>query len=164
MYPEAVAVSHHGTEPRPVQFQVDPAPFGGSQAADAAPVLGEILRRARIHHGLTLRQVEQRTGLPNAHLSQIERGAIRRPDPAILMDLAELYSLNYRLVAEWAGYLDANASRTSSHLTGMAVRLFVELDPAAQRDALEFLEQLRNRTVHPGGATPAKSTSGTVTA
>jgi len=114
--------------------------------ADSEPVLGDILRRARTHHGLTLRQVEQRVGIPNAHLSQIERGAIKRPDPAILMDLAELYALNYKLLAEWAGYLDPGVARKSSNLTGMALRLFVELDPVAQRDALDYLEQLRNRS------------------
>jgi len=119
-------------------------------ASEAEPALGDILRRARQHQRLTLRQVQQRIGLPNAHLSQIERGAIRRPDPAILMDLAELYALNYKLVAEWAGYLDASATRTSGQLTGLALRLFVELDPVAQRDALDYLERLRNRSAHPG--------------
>ena len=81
----------------------------GSLPRDSEPVLGDILRRARQHQGLSLRQVEQRTGVSNAHLSQIERGAIRRPDPAILMNLAELYGLNYELIAEWSGYLGAEA-------------------------------------------------------
>ena len=117
-------------------------------AGDSEPVLGDILRRARQHQGLSLRQVEQRTGVSNAHLSQIERGAIRRPDPAILMNLAELYGLNYELVAEWSGYLEPEGPRGSSALAGMALRLFVELDPVAQSQALEYLEKLRNETVH----------------
>ena len=117
-------------------------------AGDSEPVLGDILRRARQHQGLSLRQVEQRTGVSNAHLSQIERGAIRRPDPAILMNLAELYGLNYELVAEWSGYLETEGPRGSSALAGMALRLFVELDPVTQSQALEYLEKLRNETVH----------------
>ena len=117
-------------------------------AEDSEPVLGEILRRARQHQGLSLRQVESRIGLSNAHLSQIERGAIRRPDPAILMNLAELYSLNYELIAEWSGYLNSLSSRSSSGLAGMALRLFVELDSVAQRDALSYLENLRNERLH----------------
>lgn len=117
-------------------------------AGDSEPVLGDILRRARQHQGLSLRQVEQRTGVSNAHLSQIERGAIRRPDPAILMNLAELYGLNYELVAEWSGYLEPEGPRGSSALAGMALRLFVELDPVAQSQALEYLEKLRNETIH----------------
>ncbi len=62
------------------------------------------------------------------------------------MDLAELYDLSYRLIAEWAGYLDPGATRTSSHLAGLALRMFVELDPVAQRDALEYIERLRNQS------------------
>lgn len=115
---------------------------------DSEPVLGEILARARKHRGLTLRQVEQRTGVSNAHLSQIERGAIRRPDPSILMKLAELYELNYELVAEWSGYLDVDGPRSSTALAGMALRLFVALDPIAQGQALAYLEKLRNEAVH----------------
>jgi transcriptional regulator with XRE-family HTH domain len=117
-------------------------------AGDSEPVLGDILRRARLHQGLSLRQVEQRIGVSNAHLSQIERGAIRRPDPAILMKLAELYGLNYELVAEWSGYLEPEGPRGSTALAGMALRLFVELDPVSQSQALEYLEKLRNETAH----------------
>jgi HTH-type transcriptional regulator, competence development regulator len=118
-------------------------------ASPADPVLGEILRRARGYRGLSLRQVEQKIGVPNAHLSQIERGSIRRPDVAILMELAELYELDYRLVAEWAGYLDPLARRPSSRLAGMALRLFVDLGPAAQHAALEYLDQLRRQEPEP---------------
>jgi transcriptional regulator with XRE-family HTH domain len=98
--------------------------------------------------------VEKRVGVPNAHLSQIERGTIRRPDIAILMELAELYELDYRLVAEWGGYLDPAAGRASGHLAGMALRLFVELDPTAQHDALNYLERLRNQRRHAPSDTP----------
>lgn len=92
--------------------------------------------------------MEQRIGVPNAHLSQIERGTIRRPDVAILMELAELYELDYRLVAEWAGYLDRDAPRVSGNLAGIVLRLFVELDPTAQHEALSYLERLRNGRHH----------------
>lgn len=113
-----------------------------SSAAD--PVLGDILRRARTQCGFSLRQVEQRSGISNAHLSQIERGSIRRPDIALLMELAELYQLDYRLVAEWAGYLDRSAPHsTSNGLAGMVLRLFVDLDPDQQHDALRYLESMR---------------------
>jgi transcriptional regulator with XRE-family HTH domain len=110
--------------------------------------LGAIFRAARMHRGLSLRQVEERVGVSNAHLSQIERGAIKRPDPAIVMSLAELFDLNYELVAQWSGYLEPEGLRGSGALAGMALRLFVELDPLAQRDALDYLEALRNRPVH----------------
>jgi hypothetical protein len=60
------------------------------------------------------------------------------------MDLAELYQLNYRFVAEWAGYLNRDAPRgTYSGLAVIVLRLFVDLDPQQQHDALRYLERLR---------------------
>jgi transcriptional regulator with XRE-family HTH domain len=119
------------------------------------------LRRARLHHGLTLRQVERQIGIPNAYLSQVERGVIRQPNPGVLMALAELYGLNYTLIAEWAGYLDVPDNRGGGQLAGMALRLFVELDPVTQREALDYLEALRNIDRRPGDpAPPAAPTPG----
>jgi hypothetical protein len=64
------------------------------------------------------------------------------------MKLAELYDLNYELIAEWSGYLEPEGPRSSRGLAGIALSLFVELDPVAQRQALEYLERLRNEGTH----------------
>jgi hypothetical protein len=75
---------------------------------------------------------------------------LRSGDARVPVQFEELYDLNYKLVAVWAGYLDASgAARTSGQLTGLALRLFVELDPLAQRDAIHYLERLRNQSAHP---------------
>ena len=125
----------------------------GMSPGESDPVLGDVLRRARLHHGLTLRQVEKQIGIPNSYLSQVERGVIRQPNPSVLMGLAELYELNYALIAEWAGYLEASSSvRGGAGLAGIALRLFVDLDPVAQREAIDYLESLRNRVPHDGQA------------
>lgn len=114
----------------------------------APPVVADILRRARTHQRLTLRQVEQKIGIPNAHLSQIERGVIRRPNVGLLLDLAELYELDYQQLAEWSGYLEPHTTRTSGRLAGMALKLFTSLDAVGQREALQMLEELRNGEQH----------------
>jgi transcriptional regulator with XRE-family HTH domain len=111
-------------------------------AAPAAPELGEVLRRARLHRGLSLRDVERRTEISNAHISQIEKGKIRRPEPALLFELAKAYELNYGLLAQWAGYVDANLP-VDAELLDSFVKLFVGLDAAAQAAAFSYLEQLR---------------------
>jgi transcriptional regulator with XRE-family HTH domain len=111
-----------------------------SEAAE--PVLGDILKRARIHRGLSLRGVERRTGIPNAHLSQIERGVIQRPDPAIVFELASTYELDFALLAEWAGYLGTRREAAAGLLDAL-VRAFAELDPTGQAEAVEFVERLR---------------------
>jgi transcriptional regulator with XRE-family HTH domain len=106
-----------------------------------APV-GEILRRARNHRGLSLRDVEDRTGIPNAHLSQIERGVIRRPNPGLLMTLCDLYDLNYELLALWGGYLDEHAVPSTDRLLEAAMRVFTRLDVAEQGQLLREMEAL----------------------
>lgn len=106
-----------------------------------APV-GEILRRARNHRKLTLRDVEDRTGIPNAHLSQIERGVIRRPNPGLLMTLCDLYDLNYELLARWGGYLDEHAVTSTDRMLEAAMRVFTRLDVAAQGQLLREMEAL----------------------
>jgi HTH-type transcriptional regulator, competence development regulator len=111
-------------------------------AAPAIPEIGEVLRRARLHRGLSLRDVERRTDISNAHISQIERGRIRRPEPAILFELAQTYDLNYGLLAEWAGYIDSELP-IDADLLDSVVRLFVGLDASGQENALQYLEQLR---------------------
>lgn len=47
------------------------------------------LRKAK---GLTLREVEERTGISNAYLSQLETGKIKSPGYDIVKALYELYS------------------------------------------------------------------------
>lgn len=66
--------------------------------------LGIRLRAARERAGLTLREVEERTGVSNAYLSQIESGRIKEPSPRILHRLAELYGESYAELLELAGY------------------------------------------------------------
>ena len=55
--------------------------------------LSAILAAARKQRGWTLRQAERHSGVPNAHISQIETGAIKRPEAATLIRLADAYDL-----------------------------------------------------------------------
>src|SRR5436190_1775110 len=66
--------------------------------------VGRVLRRAREYLRLSLREVERRIGRSNAYLSQIERGVIKQPDPVVLLELADLYRLDFMTLAQWAGW------------------------------------------------------------
>src|SRR5438034_283675 len=77
----------------------------GPEGRDEVPSVGRVLRRARVHHGLSIREVERRIGRSSAYLSQIERGLIRHPDPVVLLELAELYKLDFLSLATWAGWM-----------------------------------------------------------
>src|SRR5205823_13284643 len=111
-------------------------------SAPSEPHVGQILRRARQHRGWSLRAVDRRTGIPNPHLSQIERGQIRRPDLALLWTLTELYDLDFAKIAAWSGHLDrpTGVDRDTSLLLA-ALRALSRLDPVAQADAMSYIER-----------------------
>ena len=66
--------------------------------------LAAILSGARSRLGWSLRDAERATGVPNAHLSQIETGKIERPAVAVLARLASAYGLPVAELAEAAGH------------------------------------------------------------
>jgi hypothetical protein len=66
---------------------------------------------------------------------------------AIVFELAQLYRLNYALVAEWAGYVDTRLPIDVALLDSV-VRTFVGLDAAAQEEALLYLKRLRDERTH----------------
>jgi len=104
---------------------------------------GETLRRARQHRGWSLREVERRTGRPNAYLSQIERGVIRQPDPTVLWQLADLYGLNFDLLMEWSGLGDASQDDPMDDTTtSTLIRQLMNLTPQQRRRALGVLEDM----------------------
>jgi transcriptional regulator with XRE-family HTH domain len=129
----------------------DPAqPWQARPDIDAAqasePRVGEILRRARRHRGWSLRDVERRTGIPNPHLSQIERGQIRRPDVEILWTLSELYSLDFAKIATWSGHLDQPPAKSSGSLVLIALRALSRLGPDTQVEAVRYIERLADNS------------------
>ena len=113
---------------------------------DASPSVGTVLRRARRHWQLSLREVERRIGRSNAYLSQVERGLIRQPDPVVLLELAELYKLNFVTLATWAGWASAEgddegkSDRRAS--AGVLLRRVLELDDMQRTQVLSYIEGL----------------------
>lgn len=108
--------------------------------------IGPLLRRVRTHLGLSLREVERRTGRTNAYLSQLERGVIRRPDPLVVLQLCELYRLDFSRVAGWIG-LDAEPlgpARSDDYGTLSALlRVAADLHPDDRAELLRVAERLR---------------------
>lgn len=111
--------------------------------------LGQVLRDARNEAGLSLRAVEHQTGIRNAHLSQIETGAIAQPEMAMLWDLATLYGLDYtHLLALAAGEDPEETSGRQRQRMTVALRAMGELAPKEQEEALEFMAKLKQRAGH----------------
>ena len=70
--------------------------------------LGRYLTELRDKSGLSLRQVEKASGgvASNVYLSQLEHGKRLEPHPAILVALAKVYGIPWRVLFEKAGYLE----------------------------------------------------------
>lgn len=68
--------------------------------------LGGMLTTARRAKGWSLRETEKRSGVSNAHLSQIETGTISSPAGSILLALANSYGMDPRPLLEAAGEAD----------------------------------------------------------
>lgn len=68
--------------------------------------LGEKLKDARETQGLTLRQVEEVTGISNAYLSQLENNKIKKPSANILYKLAEQYRIAFEFLLGEAGIVE----------------------------------------------------------
>jgi transcriptional regulator with XRE-family HTH domain len=104
--------------------------------------LGKKLAAARTDRNWSLREVERRTGIHNAHLSQIETGAIERPAPNVLWALAEVYELDLGELMRLSGHVEA-AKGTPGSLVGAALRALGEMSPPEQEQVLQFMEDLQ---------------------
>jgi HTH-type transcriptional regulator, competence development regulator len=113
--------------------------------------LGAALREARERHGLSLREVERRTGIRNAHLSQLETGAIARPEMALLWDLAAVYELDFSELLRLAGHTGGpeTAGERRQRMT-VALRALGELTPEDQAAALDYIAELKRRRTGDG--------------
>ncbi len=114
-----------------------------SAGRDVAPPVGRVLRRAREHQQLSLREVERRIGRSSAYLSQVERGLIRQPDPVVLLELAELYRLDFMTLAIWAGWAgDTEGDTDRGNSASLLVRRVLELDDTQRTEVLSYIERI----------------------
>src|ERR1700733_409719 len=67
------------------------------------PMLGERLRAIRTERGLSLREVERRSGVNSGYLSQLERNEIANPTPSVLQKVARAYDEPFTVLMRWAG-------------------------------------------------------------
>jgi transcriptional regulator with XRE-family HTH domain len=125
---------------------LEPTDGADGESRGGAPSVGSVFRAARQYRGWSLREVERRTGRDNAYLSQVERGIIRKPDPAVVVELAELYGLNFELVALWAGLTDERDEGGGASELRTLVKAFLELRPADRKHALVYVDELLRRS------------------
>jgi transcriptional regulator with XRE-family HTH domain len=105
--------------------------------------LGRRLAEARAERRWSLREVERRTGISNAHISQIETGGIERPAPNVLWALASVYELDLGELMRMSGHVEAASKATPGSVVGAALRELGELTPEEQEQVLDFMKSLQ---------------------
>lgn len=108
--------------------------------------LAQALKIARQSCGLTLRQVEESTGISNAYLSQLENGRTTNPSMHMLSKLARLYRLPYSELMSAAGYSEESSTNVT---TFKLAALTSQLNMSDQRRVEAFIRTLlaqRNET------------------
>jgi HTH-type transcriptional regulator, competence development regulator len=112
---------------------------GGGKLADE-------LRRIRGIRGVSLRQLEELTGISNAYLSQLETGKAEKPAPAVLYKLAKVFNVPYEALLEAAGYLTPSDTKTAKKPSAMqAALLSAKLSLDEQKQVADFISFLRSK-------------------
>lgn len=101
--------------------------------------LGTYLKTAREARRLTLRAVEESTGVSNAYLSQLESGKIREPSPQILFKLSKVYGVSYTEAMRNAGYPVPESPQPQP------LARYGEITPQEEEELARYLEFLRQR-------------------
>ena len=90
---------------------------------------GEYIKGLRREQRLSLRAVEERCGVSNSYLAQIERGVRRPPGADILRRLAPVYDVPVRDLLRAAGLLDEQTAGISEEEEVDMAFKFVMSDP-----------------------------------
>lgn len=111
-----------------------------AQMADSG--LARALREGRRSRKLSLRDVENLTGVSNAYLSQVEHGKIRRPSPVVLHQLSKVYEIPYEHLLETAGYPVPTAVK-STRSSNSPLQRFANISREEEAALAEYLDFLR---------------------
>jgi len=126
---------------------------------------GEYLRDLRVEQRLSLREVEEQSGVSNSYLGLIERGQRPAPGAEILKKLAPVYDVPVRDLLRAAGYLkEEDNTITEEDEVEMAFK-FVMNDPRyksgtrlkggltldVKRFIVEMYEKATGKKLLPGG-------------
>lgn len=108
---------------------------------------GVYFKALRESKGMTLRDVERKTEVSNAYLSQLESGKIKQPSPTTLYKLAELFGVKYELLMEKVGYPVPQSDKNTKvkKLENAISHRMGHITQDEEMELLEYLKFIRNR-------------------
>lgn len=105
---------------------------------------GKYFKALRESKNLTLRDVEKKTDISNAYLSQLETGKVKQPSPINLYKLAQIYEVPYELLMEKVGFPvpKGKLELNSKHET---YSRFGKITNEEELELLDYLRFIRKR-------------------
>jgi transcriptional regulator with XRE-family HTH domain len=105
--------------------------------------LGGVIRQARDLRKLSLRSVEEMTGISNAYLSQIENDKIKKPSADILHKLSTIYKIEFSYLLHIAGLVEKSSTENVSF--GKFVFSKDNLTKEEEEELIHYLQFIRQR-------------------
>lgn len=110
--------------------------------------LGKTLKSLRNLKDFTLKEVEQKLGISNAYLSQLENGKVKQPSANTLYKLAKLYNIDLDVLLYSAGIIEENPIKKRDETTKFIHAIQYSSDGLTKeqkKSVLEYLEFLKSR-------------------
>lgn len=109
--------------------------------------LGKLLKQYRELNMLTLRAVEEKTGISNAYLSQLENDKIAHPSANTLYKLSTLYGVDLETLLSVGGVIEKKEQSTPKHkiLQSVAASAGTALTDEEEKELLNYLNFIRQR-------------------
>ena len=114
----------------------------------ARPTLGDVIRKQRELHALSVREMARLTGISNPYLSQIERG-LREPSEKVVEAIARNLDVSAEVLYRQAG-LDPDDPEDAEPAARVAIRHDPRLAPRPRQALLEVYDAFV------GGGRPAR--------
>ena len=109
--------------------------------------LGKQLKQYRELNKLTLRTVEEKTGISNAYLSQLENDKIANPSANTLYKLSLVYGVDLETLLSAGGVIEKKEQSTPKHkiLQSVAASAGTALTDEEEKELLNYLNYLRQK-------------------
>ncbi len=110
--------------------------------------LGETLKSLRTLKNFTLKDVEQKLGISNAYLSQLENDKVKQPSANTLYKLSKLYNLDLDVLLYSAGIIEENPIKKRDETTKFLHAIQYSSDGLTEeqkKSVLEYLEFIKSR-------------------
>lgn len=107
--------------------------------------LGNTLKELREIQQLTLRQVEEATGISNAYLSQLENDKIAKPSANTLYKLSNMYNVELNTLLAAAGIIEKQAAPPHKLLNSIAFSTATPLTKDEEDALLDYLNFIRQK-------------------